>query len=117
MNQSGIPLPPSMAAACAAAASIPSLQLPFAISGANGGNISESHHHQFVSNSRCRTGTSSSSSSSLNTGNHNDIIISNDSDLSRTPIAGSPVLDCGSNILSVSSMIDRSEADKLISNH
>ena len=29
MNQSGIPLPPNMAAACAAAASIPSLQSQF----------------------------------------------------------------------------------------
>ncbi|XP_074595216.1 uncharacterized protein LOC141850479 isoform X2 [Brevipalpus obovatus] len=97
MNQSGIPLPPSMAAACAAAASIPSLQMQF-----NGNTCSAGPNTDLNPSSLSRRQTS----------------ISIDSDLSNnhSPIGGSPIPECnltgeGHRILSVDS---RSPVDKLV---
>lgn len=95
MNQSGIPLPPGMAAACAAAASIPSLTNPF--NGEPPANFNQNQARPSIGLNGSLPIPSNKSST----------------DLASLPSNVNAITDCGSPLTPIAGLIDRSVVDKL----
>uniref|UniRef100_T1KK67 BHLH domain-containing protein n=2 Tax=Tetranychus urticae TaxID=32264 RepID=T1KK67_TETUR len=95
MNQSGIPLPPGMAAACAAAASIPSLTNPF--NGEPPANFNQNQARPSIGLNGSLPIPSNKSST----------------DLASLPSNVNAINDCGSPLTPIAGLIDRSVVDKL----